>query len=91
MTISKRKQFTKIGKFEIALKGHLRQLRMNRGLDMNVGSTAIGVSRKQLEDIETIRNYGCHITANLLQSYAKYYGNDELLGAMEAALEECDE
>ena len=33
---------------------------------MNEGASLLAVSRKQLEDIETVRNYGCHLDLELL-------------------------
>jgi transcriptional regulator with XRE-family HTH domain len=49
---------------------------------MNEGARLLGVSRKQLEDIETIRNYGCHLDLELLAKMKVIYktGLDELLG-----------
>lgn len=41
----------------------------------------LGVSRKQLEDIKTIRNYGCHLDLELLAKMKVIYETslDELI------------
>ena len=83
-----RMQYTKIGPFEQALKGQLRTLRLDHGYGVQEGADVIGVTRKQMEDIETIRNYGCHISADLLKAYCDHYGDDVVLKRMKAALAE---
>lgn len=57
-------------------KMHFRRLRLDAGLSMNEGASAIGVSRKQLEDIETARPYGCHCDWLLLCRACVYYKVD---------------
>jgi len=49
---------------------------------MNEGARLLGVSRKQLEDIETARNYGCHLDLELLAKMKVIYKTsmDELIG-----------
>ena len=49
---------------------------------MNEGARLLGVSRKQLEDIETARNYGCHLDLELLAKMKVIYKTsmDELVG-----------
>ena len=49
---------------------------------MNEGARLLGVSRKQLEDIETARNYGCHLDLELLAKMKEIYKTsmDELVG-----------
>lgn len=51
---------------------------------MNEGARLLGVSRKQLEDIETLRNYGCHIDLELLAKIKVIYevSLDELVGTL---------
>ena len=53
---------------------------------MSEGSALLGVSRKQLEDIETSRNYGCHLEIELLAKVKVVYkvSIDELLGDLPA-------
>lgn len=41
---------------------------------MNEGARLLNISRKQLEDIETGRNYGCHIELELLAKIKAVYG-----------------
>ena len=45
----------------IKLKRKLRIIRLERELNMNEAAATLGMSRKQLEDIETIRPYGAHV------------------------------
>ena len=51
---------------------------------MNEGARLLGVSRKQLEDIETIRNYGCHLDLELLAKMKVIYkaSLDDLIGEL---------
>ena len=58
-------QFPKFSPITVTVKKNSRQLRLNAGYSMNGGARLLGVSRKQLEDIETIRNYGCHLDLEL--------------------------
>jgi len=65
-----------------AVKRNIRHLRLVKGYSMNEGARLLSVSRKQLEDIETIRNYGCHIDLELLAKIKVIYevSLDELVG-----------
>jgi len=49
---------------------------------MNEGARRLNISRKQLEDIETGRNYGCHVALELLAKIKVIYGAsvDDLIG-----------
>ena len=51
---------------------------------MNEGARLLGVSRKQLEDIETIRNYGCHLDLEVLAKMKVIYSAslDDMVGEM---------
>lgn len=51
---------------------------------MNEGARLLGVSRKQLEDIETRRNYGCHIDLELMAKIKVIYdcSLDDLVGEL---------
>ena len=51
---------------------------------MNEGASLLGVSRKQLEDIETVRNYGCHLDLELLAKIKVIYdvSLDEIFGEL---------
>ena len=55
---------------------------MNARYSINEAAHLLGVSRKQLEDIETIRNYGCHLDLELLAKMKVIYKTslDELVG-----------
>jgi DNA-binding transcriptional regulator YiaG len=46
-------QFTKFSPITVTVKKNIRQLRLNAGYSMNEGARLLGISRKQLEDIET--------------------------------------
>lgn len=59
-------QFTKFSPATLEVKKRLRSARIALGYSMNKGAALLRVSRKQLEDIETIRNYGCHLDLELL-------------------------
>ena len=75
-------QFSKFSPITVAVKKNVRQLRLNAGYSMKEGARLLGVSRKQLEDIETIRNYGCHLDLELLAKMKVIYNTslDELAG-----------
>lgn len=49
---------------------------------MNEGARLLDISRKQLEDIETKRNYGCHLDLELMAKIKAIYGQplDEIVG-----------
>tara|TARA_B110000858_G_scaffold157616_1_gene180456 strand:+ start:40775 stop:41188 length:414 start_codon:yes stop_codon:yes gene_type:complete len=66
-------QFSKFSPITVAVKRNVRQLRLNAGYSMYEGARLLGVSRKQLEDIETIRNYGCHLDLELLAKMKVIY------------------
>ncbi|MDB0051516.1 hypothetical protein N9F57_01350 [Gammaproteobacteria bacterium] len=55
---------------------------MNARYSVNEGAHLLEVSRKQLEDIETIRNYGCHLDLELLATMKAIYKTslDKLVG-----------
>ena len=77
-------QYSKFSPITVAVKKNVRQLRLNAGYSMNEGARLLGVSRKQLEDIETIRNYGCHLDLELLAKLKVIYKTsmDELIGEL---------
>ena len=56
---------------------------------MNEGARLLGISRKQLEDIETIRNYGCHIDLEILAKMKVIYkaSMDDMVGTLPDDLE----
>lgn len=75
-------QYSKFSPITVAVKKNVRQLRLDAGYSMNEGARLLGVSRKQLEDIETIRNYGCHLDLELLAKLKVIYkaSVDDLIG-----------
>jgi DNA-binding XRE family transcriptional regulator len=75
----------KFNPFEKALKRRLKAIRLAKRYKMLEGAEVLGVSRKQLEDIETPRDYGCHIDTNLLTLYVGHYGLQPVVDAFESA------
>lgn len=75
-------QFSKFSPITVSVKKNIRQLRLNAGYSMNEGARLLGISRKQLEDIETVRNYGCHLDLELLAKMKVIYNTslDEMVG-----------
>ena len=76
----------KFSPLSIHVKERIRRLRLDAGYSMTEGSKLLGVSRKQLEDIETSRDYGCHLELELLAKIRVIYkvSLDELLGNLPA-------
>lgn len=72
----------KFSPLTIRVKEHIRRLRLDAGYSMIEGSNLLGVSRKQLEDIETTRDYGCHLELELLAKIMLVYkvSLDALIG-----------
>ena len=70
----------------INVKRSIRRLRLRKGYSMNEGASLLGISRKQLEDIETVRNYGCHLDLELLAKIKVIYGVslDDIFGQLPA-------
>jgi len=77
-------QQLKFSPLTIRVKEHVRRLRLDAGYSMTEGSNLLGVSRKQLEDIETTRDYGCHLELELLAKIKLIYkvSLDDLLGEL---------
>lgn len=77
-------QYSKFSPITVTVKKNVRQLRLNAGYSMNEGARLLGISRKQLEDIETIRNYGCHLDLELLAKMKVIYkaSMDGLIGEL---------
>jgi transcriptional regulator with XRE-family HTH domain len=78
----KQPQYSKFSPLTVTVKQNIRQLRRGAGYSMNEGARLMGISRKQLEDIETIRNYGSHIDLEILAKMTVIYkvSLDELVG-----------
>ncbi|MXX07454.1 MAG: helix-turn-helix transcriptional regulator [Gammaproteobacteria bacterium] len=64
----------KFSPIALDVKKNIRDLRLKAGYSMNEGARLLNISRKQLEDIETGRNYGCHIELELLAKIKAVYG-----------------
>ena len=77
---------SKFSPITIDVKRRIRQLRLQKGFPMNEAASLLGVSRKQLEDIETVRNYGCHLDLELLAKIKVIYGVslDDVFGSLPA-------
>lgn len=81
-----RQKISKFSPITLTVKKNLRRLRLAKGYSMNEAARLLSVSRKQLEDIETLRNYGCHLDLELLARLKVVYGVslDDLLGELPA-------
>lgn len=55
------------------IKERIKAARIASGMNMNVAAEALGISRKQLEDIETLRNYGSHVEIEMLAKMSILY------------------
>ena len=79
-------QQLKFSPLTIRIKGQIRRLRLLAENSMAEGSRLLGVSRKQLEDIETIRDYGCHLEIEVLAKVKVVYNVsiDSLVGELPA-------
>lgn len=71
----KQAQYTKFSPITVATKANMKRIRLAEGDNMNEAAAKLGVSRKVLEDIETDRNYGCHLDLELLAKYQVVYGH----------------
>jgi len=82
--INMNEEVSKFSPITIKVKRNIRRLRLQKGYSMNEGASLLGVSRKQLEDIETVRNYGCHLDLELLAKIKVIYGisMDEIFGEL---------
>ncbi|MEX0618235.1 MAG: helix-turn-helix transcriptional regulator [Pseudohongiellaceae bacterium] len=77
-------QISKFSPITVTVKKNIRKLRLDAGYSMNEGARLLGVSRKQLEDIETTRNYGCHLDLELIAKVKVIYrvSLDDLIGEL---------
>ena len=66
-------EHTKFSPLTLVAKANMKAIRKRAGHKMVAGAALLGVSRKQLEDIETIRNYGCHIDLELIAKFSSIY------------------
>ncbi len=66
MLINMNQTISKFSPITLTVKKNIRRMRLAKGYAMNEGARLLSVSRKQLEDIETSRNYGCHLDLELL-------------------------
>jgi transcriptional regulator with XRE-family HTH domain len=68
-----RKNYTKFSPVTRDAKETMRNARLSFGYPMNEAAQKLGISRKQLEDIETQRDYGCHLDLEILCRMASLY------------------
>ena len=61
-----RKQYEKFSTDVTNIKTNIKAARIAAGLPMLVFAKRVGLSRKQLEDLETTRNYGSFIGIDVL-------------------------
>lgn len=68
---------SKFSPAEVHVKKALKKLRLDTGLNMKQGAKLMGFSVKKLEDLEATRNYGCHVSVDvLMQAVRKYNLSD---------------
>lgn len=74
----------KFSPLTLAVKRGIRRERLRKGYNLEEGALLLGVSRKQLEDIETERSYGCHLDLELISKAIVVYGCSfaELVGQL---------
>ena len=75
----------KFGPFERRLKTRLKNIRIENNLNLDAGARLLGMTRKNLEDIEATRNYGCYITALTLNKYMVVYSAEEITDILAGA------
>jgi len=64
----------------LVAKKNIKALRISSGHKMIAGAKLLGVTVKQLEDIETTKDYGCHIDLEILAKVsAVYYASINIL------------
>lgn len=75
-------QQSKFSPLTMRVKQRIRQLRLIAGYSMTEGARLLSISRKQLEDIETTRDYGCRIDLEILAKVKVIYQSslDDILG-----------
>jgi transcriptional regulator with XRE-family HTH domain len=61
----------KFNESTLVAKKLIKQRRRSEGYSMDAFSEKIGLSRKKLEDIEAVRDYGCFIDIEMLLKIAK--------------------
>lgn len=57
----------------IATKLNIKGLRLDAKHSMNKGASLLGLTRKELEDVETTRNYGRHLDLEILVKVSAVY------------------
>lgn len=67
------KEGDKISAASKAFKTCMKEIRIREMKSMNAGAAMLGTSRKQLEDLETHRNYGCHISLDDMVTFCEAY------------------
>lgn len=75
---------SKFSPVTIAAKKNIKFMRIDAGHKMIAGAKLLGVSTKQLEDIETVRNYGCHLDLEILAKIRTVYAAsvDQMIGSL---------
>lgn len=66
-------QGKKFSKATQIVKRNIRKLRLAAGDSVYKGADLLGLSRKQMEDVETVRNYGCYISLDLMIAVCDAY------------------
>lgn len=58
---------------ELYAKEEIKNLRLVCGYSMRVGADLMGITVKNLEDIEATRNYGCHLSWDTILMVSRAY------------------
>jgi len=64
----------KFSPYMLKLKAKVKELRISRCLPMLEAADKLGISLKTLEDYEALRNYGAHLTPEIICKMCRVYG-----------------
>lgn len=67
------KQGKKFSKETQTCKLNVRRLRLQAGHTVREGARRLGLSTKQMEDVEATRDYGCYLGLDFLVKVSKVY------------------
>lgn len=81
---AKDKNTEKYSDAEAYFKYMIRKIRLDNGWTMDEAAQLVGCSRKKLEDMETLRGYGCYIGLDDVHTWAEAYNVEpaELVGKL---------
>lgn len=65
---------TKFPQADVIAKNQLRRLRRQQKWTIEEGAKRLGLTRKQLEDLETTKDYGCHVKWQHIYNASRVFG-----------------